>query len=681
MRYRDRIVYALAGLALVATPDLFAADASRTRPPWERGEVRAREQRTIEPTPVERPTALRRRPVTVEVAVPNGRLEGEAVRSARRAARRAVAEVGQANYFRVGLYQGLRIALNSDLLGELDYRAGLRDGRRDPEARRLAELLAVEQAANQAIDLAESQVERMYRDLARSPQFDPILPRVNPIAPGPQFDRPRLAELLNEFPLLDSLGRQQELRLFLVGWDWDAARLYSCSDYNDFYAADWDGAGRALNRFKRERRAQLVRLPTVQQRRLENIFLSSFASEIGRQSARLDRAWERGRDAGFAHGVDVRREFDYRNGFADGFERALERKHARLFLERLPVEFDRAYADAYDRWENSVVTEIGAVRMFDISGDDVIEPGEAVVFDVELINYGGRSGSVDVQIVGEALQSDASTVTELPARTRLFRSGLLEAVIDPALAPRSRVALALLAADQRRSVELLVRRPLEIEAGSVRIQNVGLDGRVDVEFELRNISLIDRPAELSVVASGRHSADVVVERSFDRIDAKASQPVRLSLAGLKPIDLVGGDVRLELVVRQAGQLQDRLRRGVSGTATDLRSQDLARLLDQMLDRGTTLDQADRMRELWIARLRVDWKANVRARGNPYKRDYKRGGELTALGELVRLTEDANNAEPALISGLSNDVMRLAGELPGAHPLLRKYVKRLARQLP
>jgi len=272
-------------------------------------------------------------------------------------------------------------------------------------------------------------------------------------------------------------------------------------------------------------------------------------------------------------------------------------------------------------------------------------------------------------------------VTLLPARSSVLRSGLLEAVIDPDLAPRSRVELSLQAADQRRGVELLVQRPLEIAAGTLRLHNDGLAGQLEIEFELRNISLIDRSADVLIGASGRRSLTAEAQRSFDLVPAKASRTVRLSLTGLDPLDLVGGDVRLELELSQSGQPQDELRRRVSGTATDLNSRDLSQLLDQMLDQGASADQADRMRELWIQRLRVDWRANVRANGNPYKRDYKLAGDATALGELVQLADGAGGAGRPLVAGLSSDVMRLAKELPGAHPLLRKYVKRLARKLP
>mgnify|MGYP000131469592 CR=1 FL=1 len=58
---------------------------------------------------------------------------------------------------------------------------------------------------------------------------------------------------------------------------------------------------------------------------------------------------------------------------------------------------------------------------------------------------------------------------------------------------------------------------------------------------------------------------------------------------------------------------------------------------------------------------------------------KLGGEL---GELVLLASaDRGRVPPPAFEGLSDEVLVLAGELPGFHPFLRKYVRRLAHRLP
>jgi hypothetical protein len=88
------------------------------------------------------------------------------------------------------------------------------------------------------------------------------------------------------------------------------------------------------------------------------------------------------------------------------------------------------------------------------------------------------------------------------------------------------------------------------------------------------------------------------------------------------------------------------------------------------------------RQLILRRLRVDWRAAVRASGNPYKRDHRNNAAGTALGELVQTygRERSRLRNPEVFSGLNAEITALAKQLPGAHPLLRKHMKRLARKL-
>jgi hypothetical protein len=53
-----------------------------------------------------------------------------------------------------------------------------------------------------------------------------------------------------------------------------------------------------------------------------------------------------------------------------------------------------------------------------------------------------------------------------------------------------------------------------------------------------------------------------------------------------------------------------------------------------------------------------------------------------LGELVRTTEAGRRSfvSPQVFNGMDRDVEALSDELPGAHPLLRKWMKKLARRL-
>jgi hypothetical protein len=84
----------------------------------------------------------------------------------------------------------------------------------------------------------------------------------------------------------------------------------------------------------------------------------------------------------------------------------------------------------------------------------------------------------------------------------------------------------------------------------------------------------------------------------------------------------------------------------------------------------------------MERLRADWERAVDASGNPYRRDFESSGTETVLGELVRATQHGRRsfASPQVFEGLDGDVAELCDRLPGAHPLLRKWMKKLARRL-
>ena len=53
-----------------------------------------------------------------------------------------------------------------------------------------------------------------------------------------------------------------------------------------------------------------------------------------------------------------------------------------------------------------------------------------------------------------------------------------------------------------------------------------------------------------------------------------------------------------------------------------------------------------------------------------------------LGEMVRATRDGRQtfASPQVWDGMEAEVTALAEDLPGAHPLLRKWMKKLAKRL-
>jgi hypothetical protein len=88
------------------------------------------------------------------------------------------------------------------------------------------------------------------------------------------------------------------------------------------------------------------------------------------------------------------------------------------------------------------------------------------------------------------------------------------------------------------------------------------------------------------------------------------------------------------------------------------------------------------RSLVLDRIRVDWDRARAADGNPYKRDVENGSATTALGDLARTIKNERRGfeNDDVFDGLGDDIASFASELPGAHPLLRKWMKRLAKQI-
>ena len=95
------------------------------------------------------------------------------------------------------------------------------------------------------------------------------------------------------------------------------------------------------------------------------------------------------------------------------------------------------------------------------------------------------------------------------------------------------------------------------------------------------------------------------------------------------------------------------------------------------------DTVAAVRSLLVTRLREDWKVAATGSGNPYRFDYRHGAATTALGDLVRiyLEQDSAARRHDVFAGLSAEVLELAQRLPGSHPFLRSYVRKLALELP
>jgi hypothetical protein len=683
---RLNLTIAAATALLLSIAPFGLAGSDKIVPPWERGEKRVPGSATATRPPAQLPSTLRRAAIAAEdyALERAGSLARRLIADARRAAEAQVSGPGVRNYFRVGFYQGMLDALNDDRIGRRDFLQGLHHGQTDREARRIGRQLGSEAAVDLAAVDARNAVALQFHDLENEPVFAAVRDVPVWVAPPIVFDLSGVNGLLGEFPLASHAPLGREFYLYLADWDWDAARLYACRSYTDFYSSDWDSANRAFHKWQRNPRNDrlLSGLTEAERQRSRAIFSEAFMQQVGRLTDRkLTPAWDLGLDRGWDYGRFVHEEMDYRAGFAKGFRREAGIVADVVFRSVYPREFNAAYAESFDRWSTSAVPAIGVVRLLDGNDDGVFEPGERVVADVELINFGGAPGRFMTSLDGAALSEIDSKTVRLPRRSTVIRRGFLEVVIDSAVRPRTRNQLMVRVGDETKVVKLRVNRPLEWVGGSLRLLRDNLDGRVRVELDVRNLSRRARAAQASLTTNTRE--DVALSQELTPVRPQDVVTVRFDVENLSPLDLIGGRVSLDLFLDAGGVEQDRMTAALGETATDLSSRDLPRLLRRMTVENTAEVETAQVRELVLLRLRADWRAAVRAGGNPYKRDYRSGSDLTALGELVQLSSSLSrlSGRPDLFEGLSLDVLTLARNLPGPHPLLRKYVKRLAQRLP
>ena len=142
-------------------------------------------------------------------------------------------------------------------------------------------------------------------------------------------------------------------------------------------------------------------------------------------------------------------------------------------------------------------------------------------------------------------------------------------------------------------------------------------------------------------------------------------------------------VSLQVDLRGHGAPHDRFVYHIPDAARDLGNRDLLLFIVRQAHEETAAERVAALRQLLVTRLREDWKVAVMRNGNPYKFDFRNGATTTALGDLVRTYQRQlpDTRQHQIFAGLSQDVLILSNRLPGIHPFLRSYVRKLARELP
>ena len=593
---------------------------------------------------------------------------------------------GRREYFRVGFYEGMIEALRDATLGRRDYRQGEAHGWRDVEARSMGTRTGADAARFEAGRNAEAQVVGQFSDLGARPRFGPRADRPSFVPTLPLIAEPTLDEVFADFPLNTFGPAARRREAFLEGWMYDPARLVDCRTYADFFDARWDDAGTAFQFWnKRPGRSAYYRaLQDAEERRwFKEKFGEVFVQRVATQlQSELIPAFERGANRGWSYGAFARQELEYRKGFRSGFLGSLEESTLSGFHANYFDLYQSAYRVAFDDWSRNPKLEIGDVRLSDENGDGVFAPGEQLFIDAELINFGGGHASLPLQLDGRVLDRSASRTIDLPPRSVTLPERRLQARIAAHTPNRTRDELELVLADSVRQLSLRVSHPLQLRRKAWRVRRSNLDGEVTLEVDVANESTraVDGSLELTTASlPGR-----TVTRTLGAVEAGQVRRLALEVDGLDPLDLLAGWVELDVALYGGTSVHDRSSYHIPDAARDLSNRDLLLFAVSLAhERRQAGGRVATTRELLMARLQADWKAAVARNGNPYKFDYRHEGTTTALGDLVqtyRLQDPAVRRHP-VFAGLSNDVLRLAERSPGIHPFLRKYMRRLARELP
>jgi hypothetical protein len=617
--------------------------------------------------------------------VDDGDLAGEAARAADWAAEEMARTRGWPQYYRVGFHRGLHVALDDDTLGSWDYVEGVRFGRRDPEARDMGIDAGRSAAEEAAAGPAAAQVAEQFRNLSREPRFEP-----RPIAPAWSADgtwaaSPVRSDVFVAYPIARTVRLDRRAAEALSGWDWDAGRLYECHSYGEFYDARWNDVELAFLTWKEgERRSALYRKHLTREDR--ELFHAIFVTEYRRRMSTyyepyLAAGYREGFHDGWSYGAFANREWHYRRGYTTGFDEAVTLAAASGFEAAYPYAFEGHYRDAFAEWSENPMPGVVSVRLSDAGADGIFEPGEEVLVDYELANYGGRDGDFTVEIAGREIDRPREITTHLAARSALRASEPARVRIDPLTPVRTQSDIDVRVAGEHRSAELLVSHPLEFTR-EVDLDRDTLNGRAVIRVLAVNRSRKPVAATVDLERVEGYGF-MTTSRDLGVLSPGARDWAVFDIDGLRPLDAVSGRVRAHFSARSGDRVQDALTFEFPDAVSDLRNRDLLELIVAFA-RDPSVPQADvaEARALLLRRLEVDWNVAARGDGNPYEDDFKTGGTETALGDLVQtyLRNRSGIRSSTVFAGLDDEIEALAEDLPGTHPFLRKSMKRLAKKL-
>ncbi len=601
------------------------------------------------------------------------------------AARKLTQEKGFSGYLSVGVYEGMQRAVNSSSsLGSWDYRDGVHRGQSDPEAIRLGETSGAQTAEEWARQAADDQVEQQFRDLGREPVHDPILdqPHFSPstgLAPEPQLDAVFEALPISSYSMWHSDLRETFRATGKSPW-----QLFSAGSHDAVYDKRWSSPRNAFSFWKKDssRSSAYRKLSDKNdKKRFESIFEYELQRQLATYQNDLQRAYEQGYAAGWDYGAAVSYEWQYRRGYTEGFNQVLGDTAQRSFGSVYPSAYHRAYSEAFQRWSQNAAPDLLELNLRDGNDDGIFEPGEELLADYTLANYGGAVGEVTLSLSGpDLLQPGTQTVT-IRARSQLRSRQPVLATIDPQARIRSLSLIDLLAGEARRSADMLVSYPLEFAMDPTLTTLDTVNGRASFSLQVTNRSRKPYPAVVELVAVDGY--DLSDRRRLGSLAAGASSEVDFSLEQLRPVDLLPGGLGVHFAVGTGSKVHDEMVFAFPDAVRDLSKRDLVVYLLQVASRPTVdPGEVAALHDMVAQRLQVDWQVVMEAKGNRYKQDNKKNTRQTALGDLVQsyLEQRDYLQSPEVIQALRPRLRALTEQFPGVHPLLKKHFRRLVDRL-
>ncbi|HEX4824801.1 MAG TPA: hypothetical protein VFV19_10830 [Candidatus Polarisedimenticolaceae bacterium] len=595
----------------------------------------------------------------------------------------ATREWGWRQYWRAGFQRGAREALNDPRPATWERREGFRYGRLDPRAMTVGGSIAQDAAVDAAAGIAADRVRAQFADLSRDPRNDPASPGAAAASSrfmpsGPWADQPVFDDVFAAMPFGSAPGLSRDARAALDGWDAQPAGLTRDASASRAYDGAWKDSAYAFAVWRDRQRpgSYWTKFGPGERDRFRAAFFESFDDTFAAVDLRQVYAgWRVGYADGWRYGRAVNAEWAYRQGYADGFNDGVRAAAAMSF----GFLFDKAYAAAYEReyqnWSRNPRPALEDVHVVDAGGDGVVEPGERVMLAGNIVNYGGADGTADVSVHGTILTAGDDASVRVAARSRVPMPRLVLAVAGN-VPPRTQADLVVGLDDDRQKVPVYVSWPLEL-ANEPSIESDPLRGTVRVALAVANRSRNPMRAETSIAGSG--------EPRRDRLDVPAGGTATTEAVydGLRPLDLLAGTPRFDVSVARDGTLQDTRTVTLAPASTDLSSPDLVSYMIELAHtQRVPMRDITQARALLMDRMRADWQRAIAADGNPYKVDFEEGSASTALGELVRAVGGTKGrfANPDVFDGAGSDISALAEDLPGAHPMLRKWMKKLAKRV-